>query len=235
MFKTIIFILVVILLAGGVVAYGAYQSAQPSSSNIIKGDHNILILLTNDKQNPGTQVVDMAFSIKLVNGNIGNITPIYPLGMRSTTLKEPSAVGTGKLLFKDTFWNNDTTQGAADAQKIVKENTNISTDAVVIIKYPAANAFLDAISPINVPGYGEVGPNNSEAFLKYMTFDVPTSTLKASETAVVLPPIYKAATNSSKQSALIEAAVPQYIEGNIVVIPQNIIPQIVISKAMNYL
>jgi hypothetical protein len=237
MFKTIIFILVVILLAGSVIAYGAYQGEQPSSANIMKGDHNVFILLTNDEQNPGTQVVDMAFSIKLVNGNIGNVTPIYPLGLRSTTLKEPSSYGTGNLLLKDTFWNNDTTQddADADAQKIVQENTKIKTDAVVIIKYPAAKAFLDAISPVNIPGYGEVGSNNSEAFLKYMTFDVPTSTLKAGETEVVLPPIYKAATSSSKQSALVEAGIQQYTEGNIIVIPQNIIPQIVISKAMNYL
>lgn len=236
-FKTIIFILVVILLAGSVIAYGAYQGEQPSSANIMKGDHNVFILLTNDEQNPGTQVVDMAFSIKLVNGNIGNVTPIYPLGLRSTTLKEPSSYGTGNLLLKDTFWNNDTTQddADADAQKIVQENTKIKTDAVVIIKYPAAKAFLDAISPVNIPGYGEVGSNNSEAFLKYMTFDVPTSTLKAGETEVVLPPIYKAATSSSKQSALVEAGIQQYTEGNIIVIPQNIIPQIVISKAMNYL
>ena len=235
MFKTIIFVLVVILLAGSIVAYGASQYEQPASSNIMKGDHNVLILLTNDKQHPGTQVVDMAFSIKLVNGNIGNVTPIYPLGMRSTTLKEPSAYGTGNLLLKDTFLNNETTQDAANAQTIVKENTGIKTDAVIIIKYPATNAFLLAISPINIPGYGEVGSNNTEAFLKYMTFDVPTSTLKAGETAVVLPPIYKAATNSSHQPALIEAAIQQYIEGNIIVIPQNVIPQIVISKVMNFL
>lgn len=237
MFKTVIFVLIVILLAGSVIAYGAYQGEQPSSANIMKGDHNVFILLTNDEQNPGTQVVDMAFSIKLVNGNIGNVTPIYPLGLRSTTLKEPSSYGTGNLLLKDTFWNNDTTQddADADAQKIVQENTKIKTDAVVIIKYPAAKAFLDAISPVNIPGYGEVGSNNSEAFLKYMTFDVPTSTLKAGETEVVLPPIYKAATSSSKQSALVEAGIQQYTEGNIIVIPQNIIPQIVISKAMNYL
>ena len=201
----------------------------------MKGDHNVLILLTNDKQNPGTQVVDMAFSIKLVNGNIGNITPIYPLGLRSTTLKEPTSIGTGNLLLKDTFVNSNTTQDAANAQKIVQENTKIKTDAVIIIKYPATKAFLDAISPVNIPGYGEVGSNNSEAFLKYMTFDVPTSTLKAGETQVVLPPIYKAATSSSKQPALVEAAIQQYIEGNIIVIPQNIIPQIAISKAMNYL
>ncbi len=235
MFKTIIFILFVALLAGSVVAYGAYQNAQPASSNIMNGDHNVLILLTNDEQNPGTQVVDMAFSIKLVNGNIDNITPIYPLGLRSTTLKEPSSYGTGNLLLKDTFLNNDTTQDAADAQKIVRENTNIKTDAVVIIKYPATNAFLDAISPINIPGYGEVNSNNSEAFLKYMTFNVPTSTLKAGETEVVLPPIYKAATSSSKQPALVEAVIQQYAEGNIIVIPQHIIPQIVISKGMNFL
>ncbi|MGB9201866.1 DUF4012 domain-containing protein [Methanobacterium sp.] len=234
MFKTIIFILVVIVLAGSVVAYGAYQSAQPSSTNIMKGDHNVLILLTNDEQNPGTQVVDMAFSIKLVNGNIGNVTPIYPLGLRSTTLKEPSSYGTGNLLLKDTFWNNDTTQDAADAQKIVLENTKIKTDAVVIIKYPAANAFLNAISPVNIPGYGEVSSNNSEAFLKYMTFDVPTSTLRAGETAVVYHQ-FKAATNSTKQKALVEAGIQQYLQGNIIIIPQNIIPQIVISKAMNYL
>ncbi len=176
----------------------------------------------------------MAFSIKLVNGNIGNITPIYPLGLRSTTLKEPASYGTGNLLLKDTFWNNDTTQDAADAQKIVQENTKIKTDAVVIIKYPAANAFLNAINPINIPGYGEVSSNNSEAFLKYMTFDVPTSTLRAGETAVVYHQ-FKAATNSTKQKALVEAGIQQYLQGNIIIIPQNIIPQIVISKAMNYL
>ena len=235
MSKKLILVLIVILLAGSVIAYGAYQNEQPGSVNIMKGDHNVLILLTNDKANPGTEVVDMAFSIHLINGNIGNITPIYPQGMRSTTLMEPNSLGTGNLLLKDTFWNNDTTKDAANAQLIIHENTGIKTDAVVIIKYPAANAFLLAISPVNIPGYGEVGSNNSEAFLKYMTFDVPTTTLKAGETAVVLPSIYAAATNPNKRPALLQAAIQQYIEGNIVVIPQHIIPQIAISKGSEYL
>jgi hypothetical protein len=235
MSKKLILVLFVILLAGSVIAYGAYQYEQPESVNIMKGDHNVLILLTNDKENPGTEVVDMAFSIHLINGNIGNVTPIYPQGMRSTTLKEPTSFGTGNLLLKDTFWNNDTTKDAVNAQLIIHENTGINTDAVVIVKYPAANAFLLAISPVNIPGYGEVGSNNSEAFLKYMTFDVPTTTLKAGETAVVLPPIYAAASNPNKRPALIQAAIQQYIEGNIIVIPQHIIPQIAISKGSEYL
>ena len=80
MSKKIILILFVILLVGSLMAYGVYQYEQPESANIMKGNHNVLILLINDEQNPGSEVVDMAFSIHLTNGNIGNITPIYPLG-----------------------------------------------------------------------------------------------------------------------------------------------------------
>jgi hypothetical protein len=233
--KKIILILFVLLLVGSLMAYGVYQYEQPESANIMKGHHNVLILLINDEQNPGNEVVDMAFSIHLTNGSIGNITPIYPLGMRSTTLKEPSSEGTGNLLLKDTFLDNDTAQDAANAQLIIQENTSIKTDAVVVIKYPATNAFLLAISPVNIPGYGEVGSNNSEAFLKYITFDVPTSTLEAGETNRILPPIYAAATNSKNQTALNMAAIQQYLLGNIIVIPSHTIAQVVVSKVMNFI
>jgi len=127
----------------------------------MKGDHNILVLLADtDEKRPGIGAVDMAYSIHVTDGDVKNITPIYPGGMVSSTIMEPAAAGTGHLKLNDALWNADTTADAKDAQTVVQENTGIKTDAVVILTPAAVDAVIASVGPINVPGYGEV-TNNS--------------------------------------------------------------------------
>ncbi len=236
MSRKIILLLAVLVLIGVVGTYAAYQYQQPAATNIMKGNHNVLVLLADtDEKRPGIGAVDMAFAIQVINGSVGNITPIYPGGMVSSTLMEPAGAGTGKLKLNDALWNNDTTQDAADAQSIVQENTGIKTDAVVIITPAAVNAVITAIGPINIPGYGDVWSNDTEDFIRAMT-EQKTSTLsRGSATELVMKPIFAAATNPSKEPALFQAVVQQYLKGNIIVIPKDLMTQFAISKGINSL
>lgn len=124
--KKIIVLLIILALIGVSAAYVIYQYEQPASTNVMKGDHNVLVLLADtDEKRPGIGAVDMAYAIHMTNGDVKNVTPIYPGGMVSSTLMEPAAAGTGKLKLNDALWYNDTTTDAADAQSIVQENTGI--------------------------------------------------------------------------------------------------------------
>ena len=83
-------------------AFGIYEYEQPASTNVMKGDHNILVLLADtDEKRPGIGAVDMAYSIHVTDGDVKNITPIYPGGMVSSTLMEPAyGMQTLKLMLK---------------------------------------------------------------------------------------------------------------------------------------
>jgi len=223
------------VLVASVAAFAIYQYEQPASSNVMKGDHNILVLLADtDEQRPGIGAVDMAYTFHVVDGDVKNITSIYPGGMRSTTIEEPAAAGTGKMLLNDALWYNDTTQDAANAQSIVQENTGIKTDAVVIITPAAVDAVVKAVGPINVPGYGDV-TNNTMDVIRNLTEEKNSTITRGNATDLIMTPIIEAAKNPAKAPGLFQVVVQQYLNGNIIVVPKNLMTQFAISKGINSL
>lgn len=235
--KTIfkILIVVILVLVGSVAAFSIYQYEQPASTNVMKGDHSILLLLADtDEKRPGIGAVDMAYVFHVTDGNVKNITTLYPGGMRSKTIDEPAAAGTGKMLLNDALWYNNTTQDAQYAQSIVQENTGIKTDAVVIVTPAAVDAVVNAVGPINVPGYGDV-TNNTMDVIRNLTEKQNSTLSRGNATDLIMNPILSAAKNPSKAPALFQVIIQQYLNGNIVVIPKNLMTQFAISKGINSL
>ena len=105
------------------------------------------------EKRPGIGVVDMAFAIGVHDGNVTNLTPIYPGGMVSAIAMEPAAAnaGNGHLRLHDSLWGADTAADVKNSQEIVETNTGIKTDAVVIVTPEAVDAILNSIGPLSIP------------------------------------------------------------------------------------
>ena len=219
-----------------VAAYVVYQYEQPSSTNIMKGDHTILLLTADPtEKRAGIGAVDMAFAIGVHDGSITNLTPIYPGGMRSSVVDEPAEAGTGKMLLHDSLWYADTASDVKNSQEIVQTNTGIKTDAVVIVTPDAVDAILNAIGPINVPGYNGNGTNAAVSFIRNMTEEKNSTMSRGNATEILMKPVLTAAKDPSKSGALFQVIVQQYAQGNIVVIPKDLMTQFAISKSLKLL
>ena len=226
-------ILLIIILALIVIAaaFVIYQYEQPASTNVMKGNHTLLLLTVDpSEQRPGMGGVDMAFAVNTVDGNVKNLTPIYPGGMMHPTAMEPAAASTGRLMLHDTLWDADPAVGAKLAQETVEANTGIKTDAVVMVTPDAIDAMIAAIGPINVPGQGTV-TGNSIQFLRAEQNSGGMSRGNAVES--IMKPILNATKDPSKYSTLAQIAVDQYMKGNIQVVPSSLFTQFAVSKGIN--
>ena len=235
--KKIILLIVILVLVGVVAAYAIYQYEQPASTNVMKGDHTILLMTADpSEKRPGIGAVDMAFAIYVHDGNVVNLTPIYPGGMLSATAMEPAAAnaGNGHLRLHDSLWYADTAADVKNSQEIVQTNTGIKTDAVVIVTPTAVDAILNSIAPLNIPGY----PNGSNASIDYIrsVSEGNNSTMsRGNASEMLMKPVLTAMKDPSKSPALFKAAIQQYLQGNIVVIPSNLMTQFAISKGLGNL
>ncbi|WP_048190914.1 DUF4012 domain-containing protein [Methanobacterium sp. SMA-27] len=224
----LIIVLALIIIAAGFVIY---QYEQPASTNVMKGNHTLLLLTVDPSEpRPGMGGVDMAFAVNTIDGNVKNITPIYPGGMMHPTAMEPSGAGTGRLMLHDTLWDADPAVGAKLAQETVPANTRIKTDAVVMITPDAIDTMITAIGPINVPGQGTV-TGNSIQFLRAEQNNGGMTRGSAVES--IMKPILNATKDPSKYSTLAQIAADQYIKGNIAVVPSSLFTQFAISKGIN--
>jgi len=231
-----ILLIIILILLAAIAAYVVYQYEQPSSTNIMKGDHTILLLTADPtEKRPGIGAVDMAFAIGVHDGSITNLTPIYPGGMRSAVVDEPAEAGTGKMLLHDSLWYADTEADVKNSQEIVQTNTGIKTDAVVIVTPDAVDAILNAIGPINVPGYNGNGTNAAVSFIRNMTEEKNSTMSRGNATELLMKPVLTAAKDPSKSGALFQVIVQQYAQGNIVVIPKDLMTQFAISKGLKLL
>ena len=231
--KLLIIILILIGAIGVSAAFMIHQYEQPSTTNIMKGDHNILLLLADtDEKRPGIGAVDMAYTIHVLDGNIRNLTPIYPGGMKSDKIMEPAAAGSGKMKLNDALWYADTATDAANAQEIVQYNTGIKTDAVVILTPTAVDAMINSVGPIYVPGYGNVTHDSIDA-IRNLTEEKNSTLSRGQGTDLLMKPILAAVKDPSKSPALFQAIVEQYLEGNIIVIPKDLFTQFAISKGLS--
>jgi hypothetical protein len=233
--KLLVVVLILIGVIGASAAFMIYQYEQPSSTNVMKGDHNVLLLLADtDEKRPGIGAVDMAYAIHVVDGNIKNLTPIYPGGMKSDTIMEPAAAGSGKMKLNDALWYADTATDAANAQEIVLYNTGIKTDAVVILTPDAVDAMINSVGPVYVPGYGDI-THGSIDVIRNLTEKKNSTLTRGQGTDLLMNPVLTAAKDPSKSPALFQAVITQYLKGNIVVIPKDLLTQFAISKGLGAL
>jgi hypothetical protein len=233
-----ILLIIILILLAAVAAFVIYQYEQPASSNVMKGDHNILLLTADpSEKRPGMGAVDMAFAIHVTDGSVTNMTPIYPGGMQHPTAMEPAAANAGNihLLLHDSLWDADTQKDSVLAQQIVEYNTGIKTDAVVIVTPDAVQAILNSVGPINVPGYTGNGTNAAVEFIRNMTEEKNSTMDRGPAVELLMKPVLNGVKDPTKAPALFQTVLDQYSKGNIVVIPSSLMTQFAISKGLKLL
>ena len=132
--KIIIAIIIVILI--GLITIIAGVLFINTGGNLASGNGNILVCAIDESEpRPGMGACDMAFIVKIQNGEIKNYTAVYPHGMTHPNASEPAeaqAQGAGpKLLLHDAFWSSDNEKSMKLAKEIVEYQTRTPIDAVV--------------------------------------------------------------------------------------------------------
>jgi hypothetical protein len=231
----LILVAVLIFLLGAA-AFVIYEYEQPSSVNTMKGEHNILLLCVDPTEDNGTEgmgSVDMAFAVYVVDGNVKNVTSIYPGGLRSSNLTEPPELGTGNMLLHDSLYAVSTEEGAQQAQEIVEYNKGIKTDAVVMVTPDAIDALLTAVGPVEVNGQNQT-ITDSIGFIRNMTEEKNSTEKRADAVHSLMDPILNAAEDDPTiYLNLANVAMDQYNKGNIRVVPSDLVAQFAVTKSVH--
>lgn len=233
--KLIIAILIVILIGLLASIYGALNSVP----NLTEENKDIL-LLTADKYEQSNGGVDMAFMIHLENGSFANYTPIYPGEMTHPTQPASSALGGGKMFLHDCLYDG-IDDGMQYAKEIVEANTNLTADAVVLVYDEGVDNIIDSIRPLKVDG---VETNLSatdiirenDAYNGYAGNEGVTGTMSRSDAVMVLvKALAQAAANPDKKATMVQAALNEYSNGNIVMQPEGSFTKLLATKGIESL
>lgn len=229
--KSIIIIILFLAIVG--LSVSAYQLYVSTSENVTLGEHNVLVLCTDPSEGrPGMGAVDMAFIIKLKDGNITKITPVYPGGMMHPTAPVPDylkSIGETKLRLHDSLWDNDTEKDVKLAQEIVEINTGQKSDVILVVTVDAVDAALRAIGPIYVEGLGDVSGNS----LQLLRDEQAGGVSRGDAVQGMMTAILNTTQNDkSKYLTLINVGVNQYNQGNIYVYPKGAFAQFLISEGI---
>lgn len=218
--QLIIAILIILLIGILIIVAGALfiNSGEDMSS----GDSNILVCAIDESEKrPGMGACDMAFIVKLHDGEIVNYTAIYPHGMthpNATEPKEAQAQGAGsKLLLHDSFWDKDNEKSMTLAKEIVEYQTKIPIDAVVAINTKGLDAILKAASPIKINGT-DVNASGIDIIREEQSGEGAS---RGDAVLDIVKAVAESATDSNKKSEMINVALNQYSKGNIVMTPQG--------------
>jgi Protein of unknown function (DUF4012) len=222
--KVIVIILVLIAIGASIGAiFMAYEYKNAA------GDHQILLLIVhpNDSQ-PGTGSVDTAYILPMVNYNAVIMNPVYPFGMYNPNTSAPAEVQQQLLLQN---MGNNAEQDANQAQRTVEQYTGIKTDAVVIMTPAAINAIVDAVGPIYVDGIGYMNSDNVNSLL----YESNLSQTRDYNVYSVMRALMESYHNPLQRPALLLAVANQYYQGNIIVIPKQLLIQFAIASGTNKL
>ena len=96
------------------------------------------------------------------------------------------------------------------------------------------DAVVAAVGPINIPGYGII-TNNSIDVIRNLTEKQNSTLSRGTATDLIMKPILDAAKDPTKAPGLFSAVFTQYSQGNIVVVPKDLMTQFAISKGINSL
>ena len=105
---------------------------------------------------------------------------------------------------------------------------------MVILTPVAVDAVIASVGPINIPGYGDI-TNNSIDVIRNLTEKQNSTLSRGAATDLIMKPILAAAKDPTKAPGLFNAVFTQYSQGNIVVIPKDLMTQFAISKGINSL
>ena len=231
--KLIIAILIVVLVGLVASIFGALTSGPDLTQ-----ENSEILLLTADKYEQSNGGVDMAFMVHLENGSFKNYTPIYPGGM--THPSQPNPVGGGNMRMHDCLYNG-IDDGMQYAKEIVEANTNMTPDAVVLVYDEAVDRIIDCIRPLKING--EVSNltatdiiRENDAYNGYSGNDMVTGTMTRSDAVMVLAKaLAKSAGDPDKKSKMVETALQEYSQGNIVMQPQGSFTKLLATKGIESL
>ena len=228
--KLIIAILIVILIGLLAIIYGALFTG-PDLAN----ENKTILVLAADKYEQSNGGVDMAFMIELENGSLKNYTPVYPGGMTHPTQPASSSLGGGKMYLHDSLYDG-VEQGMQYAKEIVAANTGVEADAVVLIYDEAVDAIIDSVRPLEVDG---VVTNLSatdiirenDAYNGYAGNAGVSGTMSRADSVMALvKALSQAAVDPEKKSTMVQTALKEYSNGNIVMQPEGSFTKLLATK-----
>lgn len=230
--KNIIIIILFIAIVG--LSANAYIQYVAISENLIVGEHTILVLGVDEtEKRPGLGAVDMAIIVKMNDGEITNISQIYPGGMVHPTAPIPAylqSIGESKLRLHDALWENNTEQGATYAREIVEYNTGVKPDIVVLVTTEAVDALIASVGSIDVSG-GNISGDSLET-LRSEQSNLGQS--RGNAVQEMMASILNATQNDkTKYIALINTAADQYNQGNIYVYPEGAFKNFLIAEGIH--
>jgi hypothetical protein len=229
--KVLIVIVVILAIVVGALSFLYVNDEGPLKSTL---NANVLVLCVDPSEGrPGPGAVDMAFMVGLQDGNVKNLTPIYPGGMRHPTAEAPDFVktqGLYVLVLHDSLWYENTTYDAQLAQEIVEYNTGMKSDVVVMVKPEAIDAVIQSIGGVNVEGQGYVQGDTLE-FLRAEQSEGGMSRGNAIES--VADAIKSAAQDKDKRQAIMTTIIAQYNAGNIIVEPNDWAVRFMTAESIN--
>ncbi|MCI6994119.1 DUF4012 domain-containing protein [uncultured Methanobrevibacter sp.] len=228
--KLIIAILLVILL--GLIAFIAGTLFMtPDLSHESK---NILVL-ASDKYEQSNGGVDMAFMVHLENGSLKNYTPIYPGGMSHPTKSAPGDLQ-GAMMLHDCLWNG-LSEGMQNAKEIVEARTGMHADAVIVVYDESMDNIINSISPLEVNGvtYDNLTATSiirqNDAYNGYAGNDNVQGNMSRADAVMVLAKaLANAAKDPVKKSTMVQTALKEYSNGNIVMEPQGSFTKLLATK-----
>ena len=232
--KLIIAIIIIVLI--GLVAMIAGVLFIGSNAELSEGGKNILVCAIDETEpRPGMGACDMAFIVHLENGTLKDYTAVYPGGMTHPTAAEPAEAqtqGAGpRLLLHDAFWGADNAQSMQLAKEIVEFNTNVHIDSVVAVNTEALDAVLAAAGPLDL--------NGTKTYVSGIDFIREEDWANGVSRGNAVLEIVKAAAKASKdpevKSAMVNAAINQYSQGNIIMDEQGAFAGLLASKGIETL
>jgi hypothetical protein len=231
--KLIALIILIILITGaGLVISHFYSQGKEK----FEGNYNVLLLCVDtSEERPGIGAIDMAFVVNVNQGKLINMTPVYPGGLAHPTISptaDMKSYGIDKLYLHDSLWTTDVEKGSKIAQETVEYNTGMKTDLVVIVTPESIDAIIQAIGPIYVEGQGYVTGNSVDFLREEQNKDGMS---RGSAVQSLMEGIKTAIQNPSNRKILMETVSSQYSQGNLYVIPSNVLQEFLVYEGINTL
>lgn len=219
----IILMILIAMVGFGIYLFTTYQQGKAS----FQGKHNILVLCADPTEpREGVGAVDMAFIIEINDGKLGEVTPVYPGGLYDPSMTPPPDLrseGVDHWYLHDSLWTSNLEDGTKRAQQIVKYNTNLSSDIVVVVTPDAIDAMIKAVGPVY--SNGQEVTSDSLSFLRSDQDDNGATRGDAIEG--LADGIINATRSSGKKTDLITTVVSQSANGNIKVVPGDAFQKLV--------
>lgn len=232
--KLIISILLVILIGIWIMIAGSLFMTPDLTS-----ESKDILVLASDKYEQSNGGVDMAFMVHLENGSLKNYTPVYPGGMSHPTQPAPGGLG-GRMMMHDCLWDGKAV-GMRYAQEIVEANTGMHSDAVVLVYDEGLDNIIDSVRPIYING--EVSNlsavdmvRQNDAYNGYPGNENVQGTMSRGDAVMELAKALANITkNPDKKNTMIQAALKEYSNGNIVMEPQGSFTKLLATKGIEKL